>query len=63
MTEKRARNYSIEILRVLAMIGIVILHTQTKTGWIKEQKIGTISWLVSGEFSGMYAICQYLYAN
>lgn len=55
MTEKRARNYSIEILRVLAMIGIVILHTQTKTGWIKEQKIGTISWLVSW---GIQTVCM-----
>ena len=55
MTEKRARNYSIEILRVLAMIGIVILHTQTKTGWIKELKIGTISWLVSW---GIQTVCM-----
>lgn len=55
MSEKKTRNYSIEILRILAMIGIVMLHTQSKTGWLEGKKIGMVSWLGSW---GIQAICM-----
>ena len=37
------------------MIGIVMLHTQSKTGWLEGKKIGMVSWLGSW---GIQAICM-----
>ena len=58
MSEKKTRNYSIEILRILAMIGIVMLHTQSKTGWLE----GKLAWKL-GNSSNLHVDCQYLYAD
>lgn len=55
MSDNKARYYSIDILRIIAMLGIVILHTQSKTGWLKGQKMGTVSWLESW---GIQAVCM-----
>lgn len=55
MEIKRERNYSIELLRVIAMIGIVLLHTQMKTGWLQQHSVGHVGWLGSW---GIHACCM-----
>ena len=55
MEIKRERNYSIELLRVIAMIGIVLLHTQMKTGWLQQRSVGHVGWLGSW---GIHACCM-----
>ena len=54
LEEKKERNYSIELLRVIAMFGIVLLHVQTKTGWLAQQSIGQSGWIGSW---GIHAWC------
>lgn len=55
MDKRINRNLSIEILRILSMIGIVLLHVQSKTDWLNQFEVGKGGWLGSW---GIYACCM-----
>ena len=54
MSGKQERNYAIELLRVISMMGIVLLHVQSKTGWLTQHQVRQASWLGSW---GIHAFC------
>ena len=55
MGKRTERNLSIEVLRILAMLGIILLHAQTKTGWLNQFEVGKPGWVVSW---GIHAVCM-----
>lgn len=55
MGKRTERILSIEVLRILAMLGIILLHVQTKTGWLNQFEVGKPGWVVSW---GIHAVCM-----
>lgn len=55
MVKRSERNLSIEVLRILAMMGIILIHVQTKTGWLNQFEVGKPGWGVSW---GIHAVCM-----